>query len=282
MRGGKLMLIKDLFFYIHYCNGKDLHRQGSYPRKINRILQHHELALVTGGKGTVRIDDKPYPMKPGLLIYLYPGLNHSFEPDSEEPLIVFTVHFSYTRVLFNDDRWKVEDAVKRLPCHTIQFLTDYYQIEDLFKKLVETWYGKLPGYEFTARTFLQQLLMAIHQNVRKREKNYSASLKIEKLIEYMQQNINRKITLEELAEQVNLSPTYLSRIFKEGTDYSVIEFFNKLKIERAKEIMMDANPKIKEVARTLGFGDEFYFSRIFKQIEGISPSEYYSRNIHGL
>ena len=79
-----------------------------------------------------------------------------------------------------------------------------------------------------------------------------------------------------------LSPTYLSRTFKETTGYSVIEFFNKIKIDKAKELIIEGNKKIKEVAQTLGFTDEFYFSRIFKRIEGISPSEFYSKNVHGV
>jgi AraC family transcriptional regulator, transcriptional activator for feuABC-ybbA operon len=59
------------------------------------------------------------------------------------------------------------------------------------------------------------------------------------------------------------------------------EFFNKIKVDKAKEIIIEGDKKIKEVAQILGFTDEFYFSRIFKKIEGISPTEFYHRNVHG-
>jgi YesN/AraC family two-component response regulator len=88
------------------------------------------------------------------------------------------------------------------------------------------------------------------------------------------------VTLTELSELVQLSPTYLSRVFKETTEYSVIEFFNKMKIDKAKELIIEGNKMVREVAQILGFTDEFYFSRIFKKIEGISPSEYYNKNVH--
>ncbi|MNN92612.1 HTH-type transcriptional activator Btr [compost metagenome] len=77
-----------------------------------------------------------------------------------------------------------------------------------------------------------------------------------------------------------MSSTYLSRAFKEITEYTVIEFFNKLKVDKAKDMILEGDKKIKEVAQALGITDEFYFSRLFKKIEGISPSEFYSKNVH--
>ena len=97
----------------------------------------------------------------------------------------------------------------------------------------------------------------------------------------MRHNIDTKLTLADLSELVQLSSAYLSRVFKETTGYSVIEFFNKLKVDKAKELIIEGDKKVKEVAQILGFTDEFYFSRIFKKIEGISPSEFQRRNVHG-
>jgi YesN/AraC family two-component response regulator len=97
----------------------------------------------------------------------------------------------------------------------------------------------------------------------------------------MHENITKKLTLSQLSDMVGLSPTYLSRAFKERTGYSLIHFFNKLKIDKAKELIIDGDRKIKEVAKELGFGDEFYFSRLFKKIEGVSPLDFYNNNVHG-
>ncbi|MNI36476.1 HTH-type transcriptional activator Btr [compost metagenome] len=85
--------------------------------------------------------------------------------------------------------------------------------------------------------------------------------------------------MTELAELVQLSYTYLSRAFKEITGYSVIEFFNKLKMDKAKALLLEDGMKIKDVAQTLGYSDEFYFSRLFKKMEGVSPSEFQSKNV---
>jgi AraC-like DNA-binding protein len=96
----------------------------------------------------------------------------------------------------------------------------------------------------------------------------------------MRKNINSKVTLEELSGIAGLSTFYLSRTFKEATGYPIITYFNKMKIEKAKELLIEGNKKVKEVAYELGYVSEFYFSRMFKRIEGLSPSEFYSKNVY--
>jgi AraC-like DNA-binding protein len=274
------MNIHNLFFYIHYCKCRGFSEPARYPSKITRTIQHHELILVTGGKGRIIIEKKSYQAKKGMLFYLCPDVPHSIEKDVEEPICFLSVHFSYARVSFNDNKWDIKKVAEMLPLRPGQELRDYYYVEEIFKKAVYSWNAKQPGYEFITKTFLQQLLIAIYQNITKQSRNYSTTLKVEKIIQYLHQNINNTVTLTELSEMVQLSSTYLSRAFKETTGYSVIEFFNKMKIDKAKELIIEGNKRVKEVALALGFTDEFYFSRIFKRIEGISPSEYYSKNVH--
>jgi AraC-type DNA-binding domain-containing proteins len=275
------MRIKNLFFHIHYCNYKQFIESSKYLRKITRTLQHHELIFIKGGKGYVTINDKRYQVNESMLFYVCPNVLHSIEIGIEELECFLSVHFSSAQVGFNDGKWDIGNELEILPLHSVQELKNYYHIEDIFKKLVDSWNAKLPGYEFITRTQLQQLLIVIYQNIKKQNQNYATSLRMEKIIQYMHQNINKRITMTELSELVQLSSSYISRAFKEASGYSVIEYFNKIKIDKAKEQLIDGDKKIKEVARALGFIDEFYFSRIFKRFEGISPSEFYNRNVHG-
>jgi AraC-type DNA-binding domain-containing proteins len=275
------MNLKNLFFHIHYCSGRQGNEPGKGRTKFTRTLQHHELIFVSEGEGTITVDKKRYQCKAGMLFYICPNVPHSVDLDIDMPGTYRTVHFSFANVNFNDGEWVVTNDSEVIPLQPGQQLQDYYQVDDAFKKLLEIWNMKLPGYEFAARTQLQQLIIAIHQNIRKQNPNYATALKVDKVIQFMHQNINGKITLTELAEMSQLSPYYLSRTFKEITGYSVIEYFNKIKIDKSKELFIEGGKKVKEVAEALGFADEFYFSRVFKKIEGISPSEYYSKIIHG-
>lgn len=276
------MNINNLFFHIHYCNWRHYNDPKKYRSKITRTLQHHELVFVTGGKGSFVVEAKSHPLKAGMLFYISPDVPHSIEIDMEDPLCFLSVHFSCAHVSFDESGWAVLHGVEILPINSAQELKDYYHVEDIFKKLVDSWKAKLPGYEFIAKTLLQQLFIAVYQNAQKQNQNYSTSLKVEKMIEFMHENIQNKVTLAQLSDMVQLSPTYLSRAFKGITGYSIIEFFNKIKMDKAKEMLLEGDKKIKEVAQALGFTDEFYFSRIFKRVEGISPSEFYSKNVHGV
>ncbi|MBC6315073.1 helix-turn-helix transcriptional regulator [Listeria grandensis] len=275
------MGIQELFFHIHYCNGGKTSGSGILAKKLTRTLQHHELVLVTGGSGKYRMADKALDFHEGMLFYIPANVWHSIETSQARPASFLTVHFSYGRVGFTNNMWTIVPETQRLSLPAVSVLQDYYAVSEAFENVVIRWHEKLPGYEFVVKTLFQQLLIVIDQNLRKQHKNYATSLKVEKVIDYMRQHIHGNITLNELAELVQLSPTYLSRIFKETTGYPVIVFFNKIKIDLAKELMMDGTKKVKDVARLLGFTDEFYFSRLFKQHEGISPTEYYNRNVHG-
>jgi len=275
------MYLKDYFFYIHYCNGRKLKDPSGPRRRITRTLQHHELILATGGSGSIIIDGRKYQVQPGMLFYIAPGVQHTFELSGEDLPYVMTVHFSYGFVTLTDGCLAISNEAPILTIPSGQQLKDCYQVEELFKRLVDTWHAKGLGYEFMTKTLLQQLLIAIWQNIRKQDQIDATSLKIEKFIAYMQQNLSKKITLHELSDRVQWSPTYLSRIFKGITGYAVIEYFNKMKMDQAKEYMLGGDMKIKEVAQAVGYTDEFYFSRMFKRIEGMSPSEFYSKNVHG-
>ncbi|MCO7125322.1 AraC family transcriptional regulator [Sporolactobacillus shoreicorticis] len=274
------MLSDQLFFHIHYCNHRSFDDKEHVPRRISRTLSHHELILFTGGSGAVTIDRRHYSIKKGLLCYISPGLHHTFAAEAG-PGGFLSVHFSYAEVERSQTQWKIHEGKKKLMKKTGKKLTDYYEVEALFRRLTTCWDKKRPGYPFAARTLFQQLLTAIAENIRKQNRNDASALKVEHIVDHMQRNLSKHVTLEKLSEIVQWSPTYLTRVFKESTGYSVISYFNKMKIDKAKELILDGNHKIKEVAHLLGFADEFYFSRLFKKSEGISPSEYYSRNVHG-
>lgn len=273
--------INDLFFHIHYCKGRRFLEYGRFT-KIFRSLPHHELILVCNGIGTYKIKNKKYLLKRGMLLYIAPDIPYSIEMDSKMPSGFLTVHFSFTGIYFNDGKWNIKQDVSRLPLHPAQELQDILPIEEQFQKLVDSWNEKLPEYEFVTRTQLQELIISVTRNLGKKEGNYSASLKVEKIIQYMHQNLNKKISLSELSELVQMSSFYMSRNFKEVTGYTIIEYFNKLKIDKSKELLLEGNKKIKEVAEELGFIDEFYFSRVFKKVEGTNPSEFSSKIVHEL
>ena len=240
------------------------------------------MIFICEGNGHIVIGENRYPLKKGMLFYIPPGVQQTIEPRAQDPEHYMTVHFSGSRmVLEPDGKWKCQESIQTLHQPSAQKITDYTSAEELFERLLDTWNGKAPGYEFAAGTLLRQLLILVSQNNNIQSKDPAASLKIEQIIEFMRQNIDRKVTLEEFAGMAKWSKFYLSRTFKEATGYPIITYFNKMKIDKAKELLIEGNKKVKEVAYELGYTNEFYFSRIFKRIEGSSPKEFYSKNVYG-
>lgn len=90
-------------------------------------------------------------------------------------------------------------------------------------------------------------------------------------IEYIKENYTRKITLTEIAEYVGLNSTYFSTIFKQETGYSLMTYIQNIRVEHSKSLLFDSEISLSEVANLCGFGDQSYFTKIFRQKVGVTP-----------
>ncbi len=91
---------------------------------------------------------------------------------------------------------------------------------------------------------------------------------------YIEQNIHRTITLDELANKTNLNKTYFIKRFKFLFEETPINYILNMRIEKAKKLIVSENLSIQEISERVGFNSLHYFSMMFKKIEGLSPTEY--------
>jgi len=107
-----------------------------------------------------------------------------------------------------------------------------------------------------------------------KEKN-SASPIVRRIKQYIESHYSENgLSLQEVAEAVNVSPAYLSRLLKNEEGYSFIEYLTIVRIKMAIRYMDDVNIKIVDVAEKVGYSTQHYFSTAFKKILGVSPSQY--------
>jgi AraC-like DNA-binding protein len=99
-------------------------------------------------------------------------------------------------------------------------------------------------------------------------------------IDYLRNNIDKVLTLEDIAAQVSLSPSHFSFLFKKKTGFSPIEYFNHLKVQKACQYLLFTNLRVKEISQELGIEDQYYFSRLFTKIMGIAPNDYREKRVH--
>ncbi len=105
------------------------------------------------------------------------------------------------------------------------------------------------------------------------------SPEIAKLLKYIDENYDKSLNLKTLAKVVSMSDSYLSHIFKRCTGFALIDYINRTRVDKGKELLQKNKYTIYEIAELLGYSSESYFSKVFKQLEGISPNEY-KKNIN--
>lgn len=97
---------------------------------------------------------------------------------------------------------------------------------------------------------------------------------INMVLQYMNDNIERKLTMKELADFANMSESYLYRQFSRQMDMAPIDYFIRLKINKAAILLLKTSMSVSQIAAKLGFGSSDYFSRTFKKVIGLSASDF--------
>lgn len=98
--------------------------------------------------------------------------------------------------------------------------------------------------------------------------------KIHQIKQYISEHSHQDISLDVLAQRVNLSPIYISKMFKEKLGINYIDFLTECRIEKAKKLMQDPERSLKEITFEIGYNEPNYFSKVFKKMCGVSPKEY--------
>lgn len=114
------------------------------------------------------------------------------------------------------------------------------------------------------------MLNALHGDKQEGEKELIVAVK-----KYITKNMKMKLSMKELSSQFGFVPSYLSMIFREAEGKSPTEYLTDLRIENAKKLFLQSTDMaINEIAERVGFSDPLYFSKVFKKVTGITPSQY--------
>ena len=242
--------------------------------KGKTIYDRHNLILVYDGEAQLTCNHQTYTVKKGNLVYYRPGDYRVGYTAPENLMKCFTVDFFYTYPVFCDNKWTLSDAP--LPFSTVETISDHFlysRLFDLFSKFIKTWFFSDYNRIIRVKAIFMEILSLLVYWKTTDNFNYDHIRKIETLISFMSKHYCEKTTLRDLADIVDISPTYLETIFKKLTGKSPINYLINVRIQKAKELLRDGHA-ISEVASVVGFSDVFYFSKCFKKCEGIAPSHF--------
>lgn len=158
--------------------------------------------------------------------------------------------------------------VHRLGCNYKIEEEEYFKIGDYVKDFLKT------EDPIELKVCCRKRIEYVSHSIRDiREKKVNNSLII-KAINYIKENYKNEITLENIAREVNISSHYLSKLFKDEMGENYIDYITSLRIQKSKDLLAENKLSSKEICFEIGYGDPNYFSRKFKDIVGITPSEY--------
>ena len=173
-------------------------------------------------------------------------------------------------------------------CKSIGFESAAYDIEkpitderaaELFKTVVKEMAERKPYYQDAVRIAMASLFLYIMRNFEKGsssspEKSGKGMHKVVKeTIEYIKQNIDKPISVDDLAQMFGLSKFYYCREFKKMTGYTIVNYINLQKCMKARNLILSSEYKVKEIAHMTGFENMSYFSRTYKKYMGCLPSQ---------
>ena len=101
---------------------------------------------------------------------------------------------------------------------------------------------------------------------------------INKALDFIEENYNQDLSLKKVSGEVGLSLYYFSHLFKEEVGESFVTYLNKLRIRKSKQLLINSNLNISEISYQVGYNDQNYYTRVFKDYESITPSEFRIEN----
>lgn len=124
---------------------------------------------------------------------------------------------------------------------------------------------------------IKELISQIIDEISRRRKHMNTKL-FEEAIDYINDNFDKDITLEDVSGHVHISPYHFSHEFKRFTSMNFIEYLTKVRINEAKKLLLTTDLSISEVSSRVGYQDSSYFGRVFKNVEGVPPSKFKINN----
>ena len=255
---------------------------GYFPKAFSHFRERREgcpdniLIYCVRGRGWYKIKDKRYDLSPNEFVIL-PATKDSisYGSDKADPWTIYWVHFSGHDVDIFNRRFEI--GVSHEP-RRILFNEKGLQIWETMYQNLEMGYNNesLSNTNLCLYHFIATFLFSVKPG---NEQKCDPEYMVGKVITYMRSKIDDLLTIEEMALKIDLSTSYFSSLFRKATGTSPMEYFIRLKLEKACLFLADSDMKIKNIAAMLGYQDPYHFSRLFKRHMNMSPDQY--RNLKG-
>lgn len=259
------------FFQIYITHMGYFPKASYHYRERRKGCEDNIIMYCLQGKGHYILGDKRYEVVANQFIML-PATDKymRYWADADDPWTIYWIHFTGRTInAFN----KFLQTDNHKGPQTIPFNAKGIDIWQNIYSSLEMGYSteNLCNAMFGLYDFIASFLF--NERHIAPEKNESSDI-ITLTVNHMRANIEKKLSVEDMARQHSLSSSYFSIIFRKATGMPPIDYFINLKMQKACQMLYSDEAKIKTVAMDLGYDDPYYFSRIFKKFMGMSPEQY--------
>ena len=251
----------------------------------SRTLDFFDFVLVDRGTLYITQDNRPYEISANQYILLFPGIHHFGHRRFEGQLSFYWCHFHIQR---NNYHILLKETSRHLHMLKTGADNNYYLVPEtgrlhnservvmLFRQLLDA--NQRGSYsEYLMHYALSLLAMEISADYLKgcgEETVSTTEKRVAEIMEWIRVNSKEGLSVARVAEAFNYNPNYLSNAFKKCTGMSLLEYITRTKIDWAKKLLLSSDDPVKNIAGHLGFADDKYFMKVFKRVEGVTPSQY--------
>lgn len=256
----------------------------SFGRVKPHTHTHYEFYFFLSGEAYYTVDNKRFWLQPGDFLIIEPEKLHfpeiliPKEKDNPYERVVIWVSTDYLKHL-EERSVTIQSVMKSVKksgsCHYRPGTEARQRITTILEEMTHEQEVQSPDYEFYIETLFSQLLIQINRIIHTRktfQKTNPSKNLYSDVVRYIHRNIEKPLTLDELASAFYVSRSYISRVFREHLDISVHRYVMRLKLDRALEDIAKG-ASISEAAITYGFENYSTFYRLCKKEFGLSPRE---------
>ena len=252
--------------------GKD-----NFINKKHTHTYHYEILHICSGSGVIMVNDQLFPIQENTVVFINGIDLHCSVPEDATKYVRSKLVISNTFIQNVAEITGASEVIHDLFVKNngicIKLRPDETALIDSEMRRIKDNINKNNLYEKThIMLSVFKILLCAHENI-----NHNASPldnKMSDILQYLNNNIDRKITLDELCSCFHVSKCYLCHSFKKTTGLTIFDYILARRISIAKRKLIFSDESLAEIALSTGFSSFSYFSKVFKKVEGISPSDY--------